>query len=177
MTVDIQALNLKVCLHGDGLDEGLSVAVCSCSVHASNGSQFSRACLTAGEGISTPNPSLAMEEPLFVQDLSGVSSIWEGTLFPGQTKCLLSPVPTESVQRLLQSGCFMDCLLSPFTVLIKLYILEVKMSFLVILVRKALQHLQAESRGEASDQRQAVMSYQRQAQGQWGQKGHCHSGS
>lgn len=36
----------------------------------------------------------------------------------------------------------MDWLLSPFSVLIKLYILEVKMSFLMILVRKALQHLQ-----------------------------------
>lgn len=164
-------------MQGDDLDEGLSVAVCSYSVHASNGSQFSKACLTAGEGISTPDPSLAVEEPLFVQDLSGISSIWETTLFPLKTRCLLSPVPSESVQRLSQSGCFMDWLLSPFTVLIKLYILEVKMSVLMILVRKALQHLQVQSRGEASDPRQAVMSYQRQAQGQWGQKGHCHSGS
>lgn len=55
-----------------------------------------------GEGISTANPFLAVEEPLFVQDLSGISNIWETTLFPG----LLSPVPTEPVQRLSQSGCF-----------------------------------------------------------------------
>lgn len=73
-------------------------------------------------------------------------------------------------------GVFMDWLLSPFAVLIKLYILEVKMSFLIISVRKALQHLHVKSGEEASDQRQAVMSYQRQAQGQWGQKGHCHAG-
>lgn len=43
----------------------------------------------------------------------------------------------------------------------------------MILVRKALQ---VKRREEARDQRQAVMSYQRQAQGQGGQKGHCHPG-
>lgn len=70
----------------------------------------------------------------------------------------------------------MDWLLSAFAVLITLYILQIKTSFLMISVRKALQHFQVQRGGEASDQKQAVMSYQRQAQGHWRQKGHRHTG-
>lgn len=98
MTVDIPAFKQKACLQGGDLDEELSVAVCSHSVPASNGSQFSKASLTAGEGISTPNPSLAVGEPHFVQDQSDISNIWETTLFPLKPRCPFSPVPTISTE-------------------------------------------------------------------------------
>lgn len=76
-----------------------------------------------------------------------------------------------------RASVFMDWLLSSFAVLITLYILEIKTSFLIISVTKALQHFQVQRGGEASDQRLAVMSCQRQAQGDWGQKDHHHAGS
>lgn len=89
-----------------GLGGGLGAAGCSGSLRVCSGSQSSNSRLTAGEDTSTPNPSHAVEKPLFGQDLRGISNIWEISLFPLTTRSILSPAPTESGQRLSQSGCF-----------------------------------------------------------------------
>lgn len=98
-------------------------------------------------------------------------------VFP-QTQQSFVPSPHRVRTETVAERVFlMDWLLSSFAVLITLYILEIKTSFLIISVRKALQHFQVQRGGEASDQRLAVMSCQRQAQGDWGQKDHHHAGS
>lgn len=97
--------------------------------------------------------------------------------FPPNPAVFCSQSPQGQDRDCRRAGVFMDWLLSSFAVLITLYILEIKTSFLIISVRKALQHFQVQRGGEASDQRLAVMSCQRQAQGDWGQKDHHHAGS
>lgn len=100
-----------------------------------------------------------------------------GNYSPQNPAVFCSQFPQGQDRDCRRAGVFMDWLLPSFAVLITLYILEIKTSFLIISVTKALQHFQVQRGGEASDQRLAVMSCQRQAQGDWGQKDHHHAGS
>lgn len=85
--------------------------------------------------------------------------MWETTLFPLKTRSFCPQFPQSQDGDCRSAGVFMDWRLAPFAVLITLYIWEIKMSFLMISVRKALQHFQVQRGGDANDQRQAVMNY------------------
>lgn len=89
----------------------------------------------------------------------------------------MSPVPAESGQRLSQSGCFYGlAALSLRSSNYVVYFGNKNVLFDDTGQESSPAFPSTERGGEASDQKQAVMSYRRQAQGHWGQKGHRHTG-